>query len=156
MLNQEENKKVISRKEFLKKASIYCLGAVFAIIALPKILGTTVQFRDSDGKTYSPFTPEGGNTSQVLKKKSENDYDYEWGSVTSTDSLHLNGDNSCNYSGSVTRDTNNKIVTFIRTGGLTFTPTRDGNGFISSITDGTKTWTITRNASNRIISWSVA
>ena len=77
--------------------------------------------------------------------------------TTETDplSLHLNGDNSFNFSGSVTRDANGLITSFLRTGGLTFTPTRDVNGFITSITDGTKTWTFTRT-NGYITSWSVA
>jgi YD repeat-containing protein len=36
---------------------------------------------------------------------------------------------------------------------LTFT--RDGDGYISTISDGTRTWTFTRNASHQITSWAV-
>jgi hypothetical protein len=157
-MNNELVDKRISRREFLKKASVYIIGVIFTIVALPNVLGTVVQFRNSDGTTYAPFTPAGGNSSQVLKKKSNNDYDYEWGeAVTETDplSIHLNGDNSCNYEGTITRDTEGKITVFSRTGGLSFSPTRDSNGFITSITDGTKTWTFERDTSNKIIAWSI-
>ena len=70
-------------------------------------------------------------------------------------SIHLNGDNSCTYAGVVTRDVDGRITVFARTGGLTFTVTRDVNNRIATISDGTKTWTFTRT-SNRITSWSVA
>ena len=72
----------------------------------------------------------------------------------SDESIHINGDNSCTYEGTVTRDGNGRITAFARTGGLTYTPTRDGNNKISSITDGTLVWTFTRT-SNRITSWTV-
>ena len=72
----------------------------------------------------------------------------------SDESIHINGDNSCTYAGTVTRDGNGRITAFARTGGLTYTPTRDGNNKISSITDGTLVWTFTRT-SNRITSWTV-
>lgn len=40
-------------------------------------------------------------------------------------------------------------------GGRTLTVTRDVDGYISSVADGTRTWTYTRNASNKITSWAV-
>lgn len=59
--------------------------------------------------------------------------------------------------GTVNRNiTTNLITSVVKTGGRTLTPTRDANGFITSLTDGTKTWTFTRNANNFISSWSIA
>jgi len=66
------------------------------------------------------------------------------------------GDIRLVLSGTIMRNASNYITSIAKTGGRTITPTRDGNGYISSITDGTKTWTFTRNASNLITGWSVA
>lgn len=65
-------------------------------------------------------------------------------------------DVSLELSGTINRDANDYITSVVKTGGRTLTPTRDVNGYISSITDGTKTWTFTRNLSNYITSWSVS
>ena len=55
--------------------------------------------------------------------------------------------------GTVTR-TDNYISQIAKTGGKTYTITRDG-GYISTVTDTVKTLAITRNASNQITSWTI-
>jgi len=58
-------------------------------------------------------------------------------------------------SGTITRDGNGYISSITKTGGRTITFTRDGDNYISSFTDSTNTWTITRTG-GLISSWSVA
>jgi hypothetical protein len=59
-------------------------------------------------------------------------------------------------SGAITRNVDGFVTQVAITGGRTITITRDGDGFIDSITDGLYTWTYTRNVDNEITSWSVA
>lgn len=96
------------------------------------------------------------NTADLAAVAFSGDYSDLSGTLPETDpySIHINGDNSCTYAGTVTRDGNGRITAFARTGGLTYTPTRDGNNKISSITDGTLVWAFTRT-SGRITSWTV-
>jgi hypothetical protein len=56
-------------------------------------------------------------------------------------------------SGTITRS-GGYISTIALTGGRTLTIFRT-SGYISSATDGTRTWTYTRDINNNIISWSV-
>lgn len=59
-------------------------------------------------------------------------------------------------SGTITRDANGYIETVARTGGKTYTVTRGADNYISSFTDGTLTWAVTRDANDRISEWSVS
>ncbi len=56
--------------------------------------------------------------------------------------------------GTITR-TGDSISSIALGSGKSFTISRDGNGSISAITDGTLTWTFTRNDDNQIESWTV-
>lgn len=58
-------------------------------------------------------------------------------------------------SGTINRDCSNIITSIIKNSGRTITPTRDSNGYICSITDGTYTWYLERNINNFITSWRV-
>lgn len=59
-------------------------------------------------------------------------------------------------SGSITRNGSGYITKVTKTGGRTLDVTRDVNNFITSVTDGVRTYTLTRNGSNQVISWTVA
>ena len=57
-------------------------------------------------------------------------------------------------SGTITRNISGEIEQVAYSGGRTLSITRTG-GYISSITDGVRTWTYTRNGNNDIVSWTV-
>jgi len=61
-----------------------------------------------------------------------------------------------NRSGIITRDGDGFIASVTKTGGRILTITRDANDYIASITDATRTWTFTRNGNNQITNWTVA
>lgn len=65
------------------------------------------------------------------------------------------GSIGCILPGAITRS-GDYISSVALTGGRTLTITRDVDGYIETIEDGTKTWTYTRNGSNQITSWAVA
>lgn len=114
----------------------------------------------TDSLSFSPFSGAGGGT---------------WGSITGTLSdqtdlqtaldakVDVAGDTMTGdligtdfiktRSGSISR-TGDYISSVAKTSGRTITVTRDGNGYITSATDGTRTWTFTRTG-NQITSWTV-
>jgi hypothetical protein len=57
-------------------------------------------------------------------------------------------------SGTITRDVNGLVSVVSLAGGRTMNITRTGN-YISSITDGIRTWTYARDVNNQISSWGV-
>ncbi len=57
-------------------------------------------------------------------------------------------------SGTIIRDINGNIEEVQYSGGRTLSITRTG-GYISSVTDGTRTWTYNRDINNQITDWSV-
>ena len=59
-------------------------------------------------------------------------------------------------SGSIARDAEGRISSVTKTGGRTITISRNGDGTISGLSDGEKTWTISRDVNDRISSWAVA
>ena len=60
-------------------------------------------------------------------------------------------------SGTISYDSENRVSAATRTGGRTITFTRDGYGMISSWTDGTNTWAITRSSNGgRMTAWGVS
>lgn len=72
------------------------------------------------------------------------------------DNLITNGSGStAPTSGTITK-TNGYISSIALGDGVIITITRDGSGYISSITNGTNTWTYTRDSNNYITSWAVA
>jgi hypothetical protein len=124
----------IMNKDISRKKFINMIGA--GIISIPflskQVLGD-IFFRDIDKNSYKLLT--------------ENDL---------IGYSKLDGSNSYNYSGTIERDVNGYIKKLIRTSGLSFDIVRDSNNRISTISDGTKTWTFTRNENNMITNWSVA
>ena len=61
----------------------------------------------------------------------------------------LDKSNSLNIT-AVTRNAEKRITAVALSDGRTITPTYDGNDYISSWTDGTNTWTVTRDGDNLI------
>jgi hypothetical protein len=60
-------------------------------------------------------------------------------------------------SGSVTRDVATGLVSgVVLTGLRSLSIARNAAGYVTGVSDGTKTWTYVRDSNNAIVSWSVA
>ena len=70
------------------------------------------------------------------------------------DATYVRLDGSNRPDGTITR-TGDYISSIALSDGRTLTVTRDANDRISSITDGTTTWTYTRNVDGEVTSWAI-
>jgi hypothetical protein len=139
----------------------------------PNIAGYIKMFSAGDNAFYSTFTAgtQSANAnytfplarptanSQALLGTNADPSVLSWGTNFGANDITTTGNGKfgemiLTRSGSITRDVDNYIATVVKTGGRTLTVTR-ASGYITSITDGTLTWTFTRNVDNEITAWSV-
>lgn len=147
-----QNSRVDLNKRVGLKKKLFLAGAVGAgLVASSSLVNASGLVLRSKGVDYQPENFITINTAGNTFVKLDQTIPQEYIGTFSFPDVRLT------LSGTINRDvTTNLITSIVKTGGRTLTPTRDVNGFISSITDGTKTWSFTRNANNFIISWAVA
>lgn len=97
----------------------------------------------TDTASYSIFSETASHAPNYIKKSG----DVATGDIIGTDFVKTR-------SGTITRDVNGNVSTVSLTGGRTLTISRTSE-YISSMTDGARTWTYTRNLDNLITGWAV-
>ncbi len=100
-------------------------------------------FGSIESASYSRYSATASYAPNYVKKTG----DVMTGDLVGTDFIRTR-------SGTITRDGDGNVSQVSFTGGRTLTYTRT-NGYVTSATDGSRTWTYQRDGSNRITSWEV-
>jgi hypothetical protein len=100
-------------------------------------------FGSIESASYSAYAVSASHAEGYLKKTG----DTATGDIVGTDFIKTRG-------GTITRNGSGEVTQVAYTGGRTLNIGRVG-GYISTITDGARTWTYTRDVDNNIVSWNV-